>query len=102
MNIGFIGGGNMAEAIISAIMREKLALTGQITVSDIAEARRTYIETKYRVNVTQDNRQVLPDKDVIVLAVKPQTLNDVMAGIKGLTRPEQLVFQLSRQKALAQ
>ena len=101
MNIGFIGGGNMAEAIISAVLREKLASTGQITVSDIAETRRTYVETKYRVNVTPENKQVLPNKDVIVLAIKPQTLNDVMAGIKGLIRPEQLVISIIAGKGIS-
>ncbi len=100
MRIGFVGGGNMAEAILSAVLREKLASSGNISVSDIAEARRTYIETKYQVKVTGDNRQVLEDKDVIILAIKPQTLADVMAGIKGSIMPSQLVISIIAGKSI--
>jgi pyrroline-5-carboxylate reductase len=100
MKIGFIGGGNMAEAILSAILREKLASSGDIAVSDVAEARRSYLEGKYTVKVMSDNKEILPDNDVIVLAIKPQTLTDVMTGIKGLIKPQQLVISIIAGKSI--
>jgi pyrroline-5-carboxylate reductase len=100
MKIGFIGGGNMAEAILSAILREKIASSSDISVSDIAEPRRAYLEGKYQVRVFADNRQVLPEKDVIVLAIKPQVLADVMIGIKGHINSGQLVISIIAGKSI--
>jgi pyrroline-5-carboxylate reductase len=83
MKIGFIGGGNMGEAILSAILREKLASTIDVSVSDVAEARRNYLAQKYGVATTPENKQTILNKDVIVLAIKPQNLA-TCPGLKGL------------------
>jgi pyrroline-5-carboxylate reductase len=101
MKIGFIGGGNMAEAILSAILVKKIAQTTDITVSDIAEARREYLCRRYQVTATSDNVAAVQDKDVIILAVKPQVLADVMAGLKGRLQPDQLVISIVAGKSIA-
>jgi pyrroline-5-carboxylate reductase len=100
MKIAFIGGGNMAEAILSAILRQNLASPGDISVSDVDAAKRNALEQKYRVGVTGDNRKAIPGKDVIILAIKPQVLAEVMAGLKGHIKPEQLVISIIAGKSI--
>ena len=48
MKIAFIGGGNMGEAILAAMLGKKLAIAKDITVSDLVEIRRQYLDAKIR------------------------------------------------------
>lgn len=69
--LGFIGGGNMAEAIIRGAISGKVVTAESIIVSDPAEARREVLAS-LGVVVTTDNAQVVTQSQRIVLAVKPQ------------------------------
>jgi pyrroline-5-carboxylate reductase len=100
MKLAFIGGGNMAEAMLSAVLVKKIASTGDITVSDIAETRRSYLQQKYNVSVTESNLIAIDGKDIILLAIKPQVLNDVMAGLKDQIKPTQLVISIIAGKSV--
>ena len=100
MKIGFIGGGNMADAILSAVLKHNLATPSGVTVSDIAEARRDYLRQTYKVNVTDSNPGAVEGKDVIILAIKPQTLSDAMAGLKGKLKPTQLLISIVAGKSI--
>ena len=79
---------------------KQLASAGDITVSDMAEARRTYLEQKYQITVTPDNKQAIQNKDIVVLAIKPQNLADVMTGLKGLIKSTQLVISIIAGKSI--
>ncbi len=92
--IAFIGGGNMGEAMLSAVMNKAMADAESVTVSDLSPTRREYLKQQYGVTVTTDNRQAIAGQDVVVLAVKPQDLAEVMAGLKGSLGPEQLVLSI--------
>lgn len=94
MKISFIGGGNMGEAMLSAILERKLSAPGDIFVSDVNEERCHYLTQEYGVKVTLANRSAVAGGDVIVLAVKPQSLNGVMADLKGHLKPSQLVLSI--------
>jgi pyrroline-5-carboxylate reductase len=94
LKIAFIGGGNMGEAILSAVLDKHLATVQSITVSDISPERRQYLKQEYNVTVTDDNRQAVAGANVIVLAIKPQNLAEVMAELKGTLSPEQLVLSI--------
>ena len=94
MKIAFIGGGNMGEATLAAILGKKLAISKDITVSDVSEARRQTLSQKYSINVSPDNIPSISGKDVIILAVKPQILAAVMAELKGQFKPDQLVVSI--------
>ena len=94
MKIAFIGGGNMGEAMLSAILDRGLSQPDSICVSDISESRRQYLEQKYGVAVTGDNRQAIDKSEVVVLAIKPQNLAEVMAGLSGQLKPAQLVLSI--------
>jgi pyrroline-5-carboxylate reductase len=100
MKLGFIGGGNMAEAILSAVLAKKIAVAGEITVSDVLETRRSYLQQKYNVPATDSNLLAIEGKDIILLAVKPQVLNDIMVGLKDRIKPTQLVISIIAGKSI--
>ncbi len=94
MKIAFIGGGNMGEAMLASVLAKGLASIEEITVSDISQSRNHYLEHQYGVSVTGDNCQAVSRGDVVVLAIKPQNLSQVMAGLKGAFRSPQLVLSI--------
>ena len=81
-NICFIGGGNMAQALIGGLISRGLPTT-RITVADPVEAVRELLQEK-DVQVTEDNRAAIAHADVVVLAVKPQMLAAVLSPLHGL------------------
>lgn len=100
MKIGFIGGGNMAEAILSAMLVKQLTIKDDISVSDIVESRRSYLEQKYKVTALSDNKEAIKNKEIIILATKPQVLREVAAGLKGQIKPSQLVISIIAGKSI--
>ena len=95
MQIAFIGGGVMAGAIISGILGKGLVPPDAIRASDISEKRLTALREKYKINCTlSDNREASKGADVVILAVKPQTLGEVATGLNGQLQPEQLVLSI--------
>jgi len=94
MKIAFVGGGNMGEAILSAILDEGLSSPRDISVSDISDIRRQHLEQKYGVAVLIDNRLAVEKADVVVLAIKPQNLAEVTAELNGQLKPNQLVLSI--------
>ena len=81
-NICFIGGGNMAQALIGGLISRGLPAT-RITVSDPVEKVRLLLEEK-DVHVTDDNIAAIRDADIVLFAVKPQVLASVLKPLKGL------------------
>ncbi|MBV7619234.1 NAD(P)-binding domain-containing protein, partial [Escherichia coli] len=71
-NISFIGGGNMAQALIGGLIARGMPST-RITVADPVEKIRLLLEEK-DVHVTEDNQAAIRDADIVVFAVKPQVL----------------------------
>lgn len=94
MKISFIGGGNMGEAMVSAILDKGLAKPEAIWVSDVSDIRRKHLGQKYGVAVTNSNRQTAATGDVVVLAIKPQNLAEVMTELGGRLKPAQLVLSI--------
>ena len=94
MEVTFIGGGVMGEVILSAILAEGLVSPQDISVSDISEPRRQYLEQKYGVAVVSDNRQAVGRGDIVVLAIKPQNLAEAMAELNGRLNSAQLVLSI--------
>ena len=94
MKIAFIGGGNMGEAMLSAILDKGLSTPQAVSVSDIDKARRQHLEQKYGVAVMSDNRQAVTRGEVVVLAIKPQNLAKVMAELSGQLNSAQLVLSI--------
>jgi len=94
MKIAFIGGGNMGEAMLSATLDKKLSQPSAISVSDKDEVRRKYLSQKYGLAVMSDNRLAAKKGEVIILAIEPQNLAEVMANLNGQLKPAQLVLSI--------
>jgi len=100
MKIGFVGGGNMAEAILSSILTKELSRPEEIIVSDVAETRRDYLQKRFHIQVTANNLEAAKGREIVILAVKPQVLNEVMAGLKNQLKDDQLVISIIAGKSI--
>ena len=69
--IGFIGGGNMAQALIEGILGKGLFAPGGVWVSDVRAERLAELKKNYGVQVTQVNTELTAEADILVLSVKP-------------------------------
>lgn len=94
MKIAFIGGGNMGEAMLSAVLNQKLSSPDSVTVGEVDESRRQYLKQKYGVAAVSDNPAAIDQKEVIVLAIKPQTLANALPVLSGKLKPGQLVLSI--------
>lgn len=88
--IGFIGGGNMAEAMIGALIRAEVSEASKLYASDVSEERRDYLQTTYGITAADDNGRMFAECDLIVLAVKPQMMDAVLNGLVADDRYRQL------------
>ncbi|MEE1086283.1 MAG: pyrroline-5-carboxylate reductase [Schaedlerella sp.] len=101
MKLGFIGTGNMANAIIGGIIQEGIVKPEEIIGSDVFEAGREKVKSQYGIEVTADNRQVAETADILFLSVKPQFYADVIAEVKDLINDSKVVITIAPGKTLA-
>jgi pyrroline-5-carboxylate reductase len=93
VKIAFVGGGAMAEAMIRCLLAKKVTAPQNMVVSDISPVRRELLSREYGVGTLPDNKEGVKNAGLIILAVKPQHLHEVMEEIKGLGRG-QLVLSI--------
>ena len=103
--IGFIGGGNMASSLLSGLIASGHS-PRQLWVSDINQEALQSLSANLDVNVSTSNDDVINNSDVVVLAVKPQVLEDVAkAAAASIQRKQSLVVSIAAgvsQKSLSQ
>jgi len=93
--LGFIGGGNMAAALVKGLLHSKVVPPQKIIVSDVKEERLQMLHDKHGVRTTTDNHELVRDADVVVLSVKPQVIDKVLGAIGNEVRPDQLVISVA-------
>ena len=76
-----IGGGVMGEAILSRLLSQGLYSAEEVLVSEPFAQRRDYLREKYQVQVREDNNLAAAASEVVLLAIKPQVLDTVVAGL---------------------
>lgn len=93
--IGFIGGGNMASSLISGLITSGHA-PEHIWVSDINPDTLTALANNLHVHTSNDNNVVIDEVDVVVFAVKPQALKDVVGSVAaGIQQKQTLVVSIA-------
>ncbi len=92
--IGFIGSGNMAEAMIKGILLKELVAPQSIFAADPRQDRLAYLTDKYGIRTSFGNREVAREAGVLVLSIKPQVLPKVMKGIDLDVRADALVLSI--------
>jgi pyrroline-5-carboxylate reductase len=93
--LGFVGGGNMAAALVKGLLHAEVVPPGDIVVSDVKEERLTLFRDRHGVRTTTDNHLLVREVDVVVLSVKPQVIDKVLGAIGKDVRPSQLVVSVA-------
>lgn len=99
--IGFVGAGKMAEAMIAGLIEKGFCGPDGILASDANSERLTEISRQFGIRITLDNAEVMSYADVCVLAVKPQQLNEVLAGLGTRITGAPLVVSIAAGKTTA-
>ncbi|MCD4830610.1 MAG: pyrroline-5-carboxylate reductase [Anaerohalosphaeraceae bacterium] len=93
--IGFIGAGNMTEAIIKSVINAKVFAPSDIFISDINSERLNLLSKNYGLSMSADNCKLSEASDIIVLSVKPQNMSKVLDEIKPSVRQNSLVISIA-------
>lgn len=93
--LGFIGGGNMAAALVKGLLHSRVVPPEGIVVSDVKEERLRTLHDAHGVRTTLDNHELVRDVDVVVLSVKPQGIDKVLGAIGEDVRSAQLVVSVA-------
>ena len=91
----FIGAGNMAEALVKGLIAARIAAPKQITACDVSAPRLAWIHDEYGINVEPSNETAVRAADIIILAVKPQVLLEVVRGIAPAVPPAAIVISIA-------
>jgi pyrroline-5-carboxylate reductase len=93
--IAFLGGGNMAEALIKGMVVAGAAHVHDITVTDISAERLDQLRTAFGIAVSQNNIEAVRAADIVILSVKPQVMDKVLAEIGQVADGTKLVISIA-------
>lgn len=93
--LGFVGAGNMAEAICRAVLANDVFSSDEISAYDPADARTQLFREQFDVNLSSDNATLVKQCETIVLAVKPQQVNDVLQSVGPVVNSDQLMISIA-------
>jgi len=92
LTVGFIGGGNMGEALIKGLLEASLVPATSIHATDVRLERLKELDRRYGIQVSSDNADVVRHSDIVILAVKPQIMDAVLKEIApAVTRRKLLI-----------
>lgn len=94
LRIAFIGAGIMAEAIIKVLLDKNLTAAENMIASEPRPERQAELSERYGIKVISSNIDAARDRDVVVLAVKPQVMSAVLPELRGAISPKALVFSI--------
>ena len=95
MKIGFIGAGNMSQAIIKGIIASNIVKKEDVFASDKFLPTLEKVKSEYGINITEENDVVVKNSDIIFLAVKPQFYNLVIKEIAELVTQDKIIVTIA-------
>ena len=95
IRIAFLGAGNMAEAMIAGLLREGLAQADLVRITDLVPERRDFMAKTYQVGVAENNVQAVESADVVILAVKPQGMGELLSELQAATARQPLFISIA-------
>lgn len=101
MKIGFIGLGNMAKAMIGGMLENQIVRAEDIVGTAKTQETRKSVQEAFGIEVRDTNMAVAKETDVIILAVKPQFLQEVIGEIRDEVSLSKLVISIAAGKSLA-
>src|SRR5262245_24360940 len=93
--VGFIGTGNMAEALIKGLLRTQVLRPEGLWGSEPRQSRLELIKQRYGISMTKYNADVVRHCPIVVLSVKPQILGGVCDEIAPHLKPRALVISIA-------
>jgi len=93
--IGFLGSGNMAEALIKGIITAGLYKPENIFISDVRAERLEFLTEEYGVTAAATNSELAGKVNILVLSVKPQNMVEALESIKDAVRAETLIISIA-------
>lgn len=93
--IGFIGGGQMAEALIRGIIASGLYQNEDILVAETNDSRRDHMEETYAIKAYHSNVPIFENCRIIILAVKPQTMKFLLEDCKERVQPQHILISIA-------
>ncbi|MBE9504053.1 MAG: pyrroline-5-carboxylate reductase [Proteobacteria bacterium] len=93
--IGFLGAGNMAEAIIQGLIKSGQVKETEITASDKNIERLNVVVEGYGIEGHSKNFEVASRSDIIILAVKPQGIDEVLDDIRAEISEAKLIVSIA-------
>ena len=94
-SIGIVGLGKIGGALASGLVRAGIVMDNRIIGSTRHAETAERATERYGVEVITDNAAVVQDKDIVILALKPQTMPAVLDDVRDRIRADQLVITLS-------
>lgn len=101
MKIGFIGLGNMATAMIGGMIAKEVAKPQEILGSSATRESEQRAKEAFGICIAKDNRETAREADILVLSVKPQMYEGIIAEIKDEVKKEALIVSIAPGKTLA-
>jgi pyrroline-5-carboxylate reductase len=93
--LGVLGGGKMAEALLSGLLRSGWRVPSDVVVTVRREERARELLDRYGLTVTLDNREAVAEAEILILAVKPQDMDALLDQIAESVRADQLVLTIA-------
>jgi pyrroline-5-carboxylate reductase len=93
--VGFLGAGNMGEAMIKGLTQVGLVPAASIAATDARPDRLDQIARQYGIRASADNRALVGESDVIILAVKPQIMATVLREIAPAVDGKKLIISVA-------
>lgn len=93
--LGFIGGGNMAEALIQGLVGSKTIVPSDCWVCDIIEERLSHLRKTYGVKAVPDTPLVIRSSRAVILAVKPQNIDKALSTLAPVWSPEKILISIA-------
>ena len=79
--VGFVGGGNMGEALIRGLLGANLVPAELMAATDVRTERTAQLTRQFGITAHDNNPRLVREADVVILAVKPQVMASVLAEI---------------------
>ncbi len=93
--IALIGYGNMGEALLAGLLADGLATPADLWATDVVPERVMAVRNRYGVRAGDDNVEAASWADVVILAVKPQSMDQVLDGLKDRVPDRTLIISIA-------
>jgi pyrroline-5-carboxylate reductase len=93
--VGFVGAGNMGEALIKGLVGANLVPAEAIHATDVRPERLKELDRQYGIQVSSDNAELVRRADIVILAVKPQIMDAVLQEIAPVVTRRKLLISIA-------